>query len=218
MSSSLTRAALAELVGTTALTLSVVGSGIMGTRVSDDTGVVLLINAVATVLALGILIYMFGPVSGAHFNPAVTLAARIAGSVSSKTLVWYVGAQLFGAFIGVTLAQQLFDIMPLAVSGNDRATSGTFISEFVMTVGLVALIQESLARGQRNLVAILVPAYIGAGYLLSSSTGFVNPAVTFARTLTDSFTGISPESALLFISAQLIAASMIAFILKRRIR
>lgn len=198
----------AELLGTAVLVAAVVGSGIMADRLTDDFGVALLVNLVATVFALGVLIATLLPVSGAHFNPAVTLSLMLRGETSPMQGLLYVAAQLSGGVLGTLLAHAMFDRPLLDLSENVRITPGTFLGEVVATVGLIALILTALYQRRTSWLPVLVPAWIGAGYLFTSSTSFANPAVTLARVLTDSFSGVDPVSAAWFVLAQLIGATL----------
>ena len=207
----LARRAGAELLGTGLLVAVVVGSGIAAQRLSADTGLQLLENSIATALGLGVLILLFGPVSGAHFNPVVSIADALLGrrgrvGLPFPVLVAYVAVQLLGAIGGAVLANLMFAV-PTAISPTHRATPATFLSEVVATAGLVLLI-TGLARAARPLpqVAVAVGAYIGAAYWFTSSTSFANPAVTDGRIFTATFAGIAPDSALPFLAAQLVGA------------
>ncbi|MGB4780077.1 aquaporin [Microbacterium sp.] len=207
------RRALAELLGTGLLVTVVVGSGIAAQRLSSDAGLQLLENAIATALGLGVLILLLGPVSGAHFNPAVSLADAILGrrsgtGLSLAALVLYACAQVVGAIGGAILANAMF-AAPTAISSTDRATPATVLAEVVATAGLVLLI-IGLARARRPVpvVAAGVGAYIGSAYWFTSSTSFANPAVTVGRIFTDTFAGIAPASALPFLGAQLAGTAL----------
>ena len=209
----LARRAGAELLGTGLLVAVVVGSGIAAQRLSADTGLQLLENSIATALGLGVLILLFGPVSGAHFNPVVSIADALLGRRGRTGLPFpvlgaYVGAQLLGAIGGAVLANLMFAV-PTVLSTTERATPATFLSEIVATTGLVLLI-AGLARAGRPVsqVAAAVAAYIGAAYWFTSSTSFANPAVTVGRIFTDTFAGIAPASALPFLAAQLVGAGV----------
>lgn len=207
------RRAVAEFVGTGLLVTIVVGSGIAAQRLSPhDAGLQLLENSLTTALGLGVLILMFGPVSGAHFNPAVTIAdwwlGRRAGTgLAVRDVAPYVLAQILGGVSGTLLAGAMFDTAP-AFSPNDRATGGHLIGEVVATAGLVLLIFALARTGKGPATAAAVGAYIGAAYWFTSSTSFANPAVTIARMLTDTFAGIAPASVVPFILAQLVGAAL----------
>ncbi len=207
------RRLLAELLGTGLLVMIVVGSGIAAQRLSTDTGLQLLENGIATALGLGVLILLLAPVSGAHFNPVVSLANALLGRRSGtglplRDLGVYLPAQIMGGFGGAILANAMF-ATPFAISSTDRATPATFLAEIVATAGLVLLI-TGLTRGSRSVpvIAAAVGSYIGAAYWFTSSTAFANPAVTIGRIFTDTFTGISPASALPFLAAQLVGAAI----------
>lgn len=194
------RPLVAEALGTCLLVATVVGSGIMATSLTSDVGLQLLINAVATVLVLGVLIAMLGEVSGAHFNPAVTVVAGLAPG----TAAGYVAAQVVGGCSGTLLAHAMFSKALVQVSGHVRDGAGLWLGEVVATAGLVLVIH--LLRGRPSTV-VAVPAWIGAAYFFTSSTSFANPAVTLARSLTDSFSGIAPSSVPVFVLAQLVGAT-----------
>ncbi|WP_194420358.1 MIP/aquaporin family protein [Microbacterium abyssi] len=205
------RRALAEFLGTGMLVTVVVGSGIAAQRLSSDTGLQLLENALATAMGLGVLIVLLSPVSGAHFNPAVSLAMTILNRHSpdgllKRELVTYSAAQIVGGIGGAVLANAMFDVAP-ALSTIDRATPATFLAEVVATAGLVLVI-TGLSRAGRSVpvVATAVGCYIGAAYWFTSSTSFANPAVTIGRVFTDTFAGIAPASVLPFVIAQLLGA------------
>ena len=202
----------AELLGTGLLVTVGVGSGIAAQRLSSDTGLQLLENSIATAFGLGVLILLLGPVSGAHFNPAVSLADALLGrrtraGLSLPLLALYISAQILGGIGGAVLANAMFAV-PTAISTTDRATPATVLAEVVATAGLVLLI-IGLARAGRSVpvVAAAVGAYIGAAYWFTSSTSFANPAVTIGRVFTDTFAGIAPGSVLPFLGAQLVGAA-----------
>jgi arsenate reductase len=197
---------LAELIGTGVLVAAVVGSGIMATTLSADLGIDLLINALATVAALGVLIWTLGPVSGAHFNPAVTLIAALRREIAAGEAVGYVAAQIAGGLLGVALANLMFDLPAWHLASNDRVEFGTLLGEVVATAGLLSLIGAITRSGHAQLGPVLVPAWIGAAYFFTASTSFANPAVTIGRAFTDTFSGIAPASVLPFIAAQLVGA------------
>jgi glycerol uptake facilitator-like aquaporin len=199
--------ALAEGLGTAFLVAVVVGSGIMAERLSpDDVGLQLLENSVATALGLAALILAFGTVSGAHLNPAVTMAERLTGKMTTPEAGAYVGAQLVGGCVGVVVANLMFDLPAITLSTNQRATGATVFSEVVATFGLVLVIFGVVRSGRLTAVPVAVAGYIGAAYWFTSSTSFANPAVTLSRTLTDTFAGIAPSSAPAFIGAELVGA------------
>ncbi|APZ33765.1 aquaporin [Microbacterium aurum] len=208
---SLWRRSLAEFLGTGLLVTVVVGSGIAAERLSTDPGLQLLENSIATALGLGVLILLLAPVSGAHFNPVVSLADTLLGSrtgtgLPARELSVYLPAQLAGGIGGAILAHAMF-ATPTAISTTDRATPATFLAEIVATAGLVLLI-IGLSRTGRPapVIATAVGAYIGAAYWFISSTSFANPAVTIGRIFTDTFAGIAPSSVLPFLGAQILGA------------
>ncbi|WP_411070552.1 aquaporin [Streptomyces sp. cmx-4-25] len=201
--------AAAELVGTAALVAIVVGSGIQATELTDDVALQLLANSTATVFGLGVLIALLGPVSGAHFNPAVTLAewwnARRGGAgVNVRELAVYVPSQIAGAIVGAILADAMFGEPLVKWSQHDRSAGNLLLGEVVATAGLILLI-FGLARTDRlRFAPVAVASYIGAAYWFTSSTSFANPAVTIGRAFTDTFAGIAPGSVPGFIGMQLI--------------
>lgn len=196
--------ATAELIGTALLVAIVIGSGIMAESLTSDVGVSLLLNQLATVAGLGVLIVVLLPISGAHINPVVTLAGLLRREISLGDAAGYVVAQLVGGIAGVALAHIMFGRAVLELAGNDRLTTGTFVGEVVATSGLIAIIILLVHRGRESLIPLVVPAWIGAGYVFTSSTSFASPAVTVGRMFTDSFTGIAPVSGLGFIGAQVV--------------
>lgn len=197
---------VAEFLGTAALVAAVVGSGIMGESLTSDTGVVLIINQVATVLALAVLVALLLPLSGAHINPAVTLVMALTHRMSPGAAVGYVAVQLAGGVLGTVIAHAMFDRPLLELSTNDRLGPGTFIGEVVATAGLLAVIVTALYQEKTHWLPWLVPAWIGAAFFFTSSTSFANPAVTLGRVFTDSFTGIAPGSLFGFVTAQIVGA------------
>ena len=200
--------AVAEFSGTALLVTVVVGSGIMGTNLSHDAGVALLINAFSTIFALTLLILVLGPISGAHLNPAVSLVQLVTRKQPiSETLV-YIPAQVAGAISGAILANIMFDLQAIQVSVNERVSTGTLVGEVIATAGLVALIGVLSNRDQGKFIPVAVAAWIGSAYFFTSSTSFANPAVTIGRAFTDTFAGISPDSVLPFIAAQLVGAAL----------
>ncbi|WP_417512474.1 aquaporin [Microbacterium sp.] len=209
----LLRRTAAEFIGTGLLVTIVVGSGIAAQRLSpDDVGLQLLENSLTTALGLTVLILMLGPVSGAHFNPVVSIAdwllGRRAGTgLSLRDLAPYVLAQVVGGITGTLLAGVMFYTAP-AFSSNDRANTGHMVGEAVATAGLVLLIFALARTGKGSATAAAVGAYIGAAYWFTSSTSFANPAVTIARMFTDTFAGIAPAAVAPFIAAQLVGAAI----------
>ncbi len=202
----LTRRLVAEAVGTAGLLATVVGSGIMGeTLAGGNVAIALLANAIATGAILVVLILVFGPVSGAHFNPAVTLAFVLRREISVADAGLYVCMQVVGGILGVFAAHAMFDIAILQASATARTGMPQWFAETVATFGLVATILGTI-RFRPDAVAYAVGLYITAGYWFTASTSFANPAVTVARALTDTFSGIQPAHAPGFIVAQLVGA------------
>ncbi|HRY08993.1 MAG: aquaporin family protein [Actinobacteria bacterium] len=208
MTPGLPRRAAAEVLGTGVLVAAVVGSGIMATDLTDDLALALLVNALSTVAALGVLIWALGPISGAHFNPAVTAVAWVRKEIRPSEGATYMVAQVAGALLGVALANVMFDLPAWQASTNDRVALGTLVGEVVATAGLLAVIGALTRTGRGHLGPILVPAWIGAAYFFTASTSFANPAVTIGRAFTDTFTGIAPASVAPFIAAQLVGAAV----------
>ncbi|MFF3822083.1 aquaporin [Streptomyces bluensis] len=211
MSASLGRRVAAEAVGTGLLVTVVVGSGIQATELSRDVGVQLLANSLATVFGLGVLITLLGPVSGAHFNPAVTLAAwftgrRTGAGPSLRGVAAYVPAQVAGAIGGAVLADAMFAEPLVGFSTHDRFAGHLWLGEVVATGGLILLVFGLERVGRASLAPAAVASYIGAAYWFTSSTSFANPAVTIGRAFTDTFAGIAPASVAPFIGAQLLGA------------
>lgn len=196
-----------ELLGTALLLAVVIGSGLMAERLSGgNVAVALLANTLATVGGLYVLIEVFGPVSGAHFNPAVSLAMALRGELPWARLAGYVPAQLLGAALGAVLAHAMFDLPLLQVSARLRTGTGTgqWIAEAVATAGLLLVI----LRAPQARVAAMVAAYIGAAYWFTASTSFANPAAVFGRMFSDSFAGIAPASAPAFMLAEVLGAGL----------
>lgn len=208
MTIALWRRLLAEFTGTALLVTAVVGSGIMATVLSpDDVGLQLLQNSIATAFALGVLILMFGPVSGAHFNPVVSAADWLLGRRSGtglplRDLAGYVGAQVLGAVAGSVLANLMFGLAAVSFSGKDRSGGNLWLGEIVATTGLILLIFALARSGRAPVAPAAVGAYIGAAYWFTSSTSFANPAVTVGRAFSDTFAGIAPTSVPGFVLAQ----------------
>lgn len=217
---SLAQRAAAEFIGSAFLLLGVLGSGIMATNLTDDVGLQLFQNAFATAGILAALIAAFSWVSGAHFNPAVSLLSRLLGEISTKTLGAYVGAQIAGAGLGAIAANVLFELPAIDFSERDRTGGNLVLSELIATVGLLVLIWGVVRSGKTQAVPLTVASYIGGAYYFTSSTAFANPAVTLARTLSDTFAGISPASVPGFLGAQfagvLIALGIIRFVFDYR--
>jgi arsenate reductase len=211
----LARRTSAEAIGTAFLVAIVVGSGIAAQRLSpDDVGLQLLENSVATGAGLVALILALGSLSGAHFNPVVTLADRLLGGMSNATALCYVGAQVAGACAGAIVANVMFDLPAIEVSTHARSSGPLWVSELVATFGLLIVILGVVRSGRREAAAYAVGAYIAAAYWFTSSTSFANPAVTIGRTLTNTFAGIKPSSAPMFIVMQ-VAGAIVAIALAR---
>ncbi len=199
---------LAEFLGTALLVALVIGSGIMAAALTDDLALELLINALATVAGLGVLICVLGPISGAHFNPAVTLVAASRHEIRSAEASGYLCVQVVGAIAGATLANVMFSLPAWSESTQTRSGSGIWLGEVVATAGLVLVIGAITRTGHARLGPVLVPAWIGAAYFFTASTSFANPAVTLGRAFSDTFAGIAPASVPLFIVFQLIGAAL----------
>jgi glycerol uptake facilitator-like aquaporin len=215
MTAPLPRRLLAEFLGSAFLTAAVIGSGIAAASLSPgDTGLQLLENALATAAALFTIILMFGPVSGGHFNPVVTVVDAAFGGLSRRHALAYVPVQVAGCIAGAITANVMFDLSVVSISETHRATGPHLFSEVVATLGLVLLI-FSLARTRRgNLAPAAVGAYIGAAYFFTSSTSFANPAIDIGRMFSDTFAGIAPASVPSFIAAQIVGGA-VAFVVIR---
>lgn len=204
MNQTLARRVVAEALGTCFLLAAVVGSGIMAERLAGaDIALALLANTIATGAALLALILTFGPISGAHFNPIVSLASVLEKALNWKALAFYSSAQIAGAIAGVMLANTMFGLPVISFSRHTRGGMEQLLSEFVASFGLVMVIAGS-ARQRFNAVAFAVAAYISAAYWFTPSTSFANPAVTIARSLSDTFTGIASSNVLGFVVAQIL--------------
>jgi glycerol uptake facilitator-like aquaporin len=204
----LARRLVAEALGTGLLVTAVVGSGIMASRLSADAGLQLLENAAATAAALIGLILVFGAVSGAHFNPAVTVVERLFGTTSTGDAVLYIAAQFAGAAAGCVLANVMFEFPAIDWSTTERSSGALWLSEVVATVGLLLVIHGCIRSGRAGAVPYAVGIWIGGAYWFTSSTSFANPAVTIGRTMSDTFAGIAPASAPMFIVMQLVGAGV----------
>ena len=201
----LPRKLLAELLGTMLLLAVVIGSGIMAQRLSGgNDAIALLANTLATVGGLFVLIEVFGPVSGAHFNPAVSAVMAVRGELPAKALVPYILAQLIGAMLGAWLAHAMFEMTILQFSTKLRGGTGQWIAEMVATAGLLLVI----LRAPAGKVSAMVAAYIGAAYWFTASTSFANPAAAFGRMFSDSFAGIAPSSVPGFVAAEFAGAAI----------
>jgi arsenate reductase len=203
----LARRASAELVGTAFLVAAVVGSGIAAQRLSPgNVGLQLLESSIATGAALVALILALGPISGAHFNPVVTMADRILGGMSTTVAGVYVAAQVAGGCLGAIAANLMFDLPAVNVSTHVRSSGSLWFSEGVATFGLLLVILGLVRAGRASIAAFAVGGYIAAAYWFTSSTSFANPAVTIARTLSNTFAGIAPESVPAFVVVQIVGA------------
>jgi glycerol uptake facilitator-like aquaporin len=204
----LARQALAEFLGSAGLVTVVIGSGIAAERLSpDDVGLQLLENALATGAGLVALILAFGPVSGGHFNPVVTLADRFFGGVTTQQAAVYVPAQLAGGAVGAVVANLMFELPAVSISAKERSGGGLWLSEALATFGLVVLVFALVRAGRTALAPFAVGAYITAAYWWSSSTSFANPMIDLARTLSDTFAGIAPASVPMFLLMQLVGGA-----------
>ena len=208
------RRLLAEFLGTGLLVAVVIGSGIAAQRLSPgDTGLQLLQNSLTTVFGLGVLILLFGPVSGAHFNPVVSavdwlLGRRVGTGLTGADTLAYTAAQILGGIAGAALANIMFELPPLHLSEHARTGVPLWIGEIVATAGLIAVIVALARTGRAALSAGAVAAWIGAAYWFTSSTSFANPAVTISRMFSDTFAGISPASTPMFVLAQILGAAL----------
>lgn len=212
---SLARRAVGELLGTAFLLIAVVGSGIMAQRLSPgQTGLQLLENSIATGVALAVLIVIFAPVSGAHFNPAVTLAERMLNRFPWRDCLVYWIVQILGGILGVIIANLMFSRAPIEISTKARWGPGLWLGEVVATFGLLLVI-FALGRSRRTaVIPWAVGAYIAGAYWFTSSTSFANPAVAIARMFSDTFAGIAPASVLPFVGAQLLGTGVAFFALR----
>lgn len=209
----MTRRLLGEAIGTMFLLTTVVGSGIMGeTLAGGNVAIALLGNTIATGAILAVLILIFGSVSGAHFNPAVTLAFLLRGEISPLHSLYYVLTQITFGILGVWLAHLMFDDTILQLSQNARTGTGQWSAEIVATFGLVMTILGCL-KARPDAVPYAVGLYITAGYWFTASTSFANPAVTIARAFTDTFSGILPAHAPAFVVAQIIGAILATYVM-----
>lgn len=207
MTAPLVRRAAAEFTGTALLLAAIIGSGIAAQRLSpNDVGLELLENAFATAAALVAIIAALGPVSGAHLNPAVSLADRLLGGISWRDLGGYVPAQIGGGCAGVVIANLMFSLPAVEVSTKVRSGSGLLLAEVVATFGLVLVIFGVVRSGRSAIAPFIVGAYIAGAYWFTASTSFANPAVALARELSNTFAGIAPSSVPGFIAAQFAGA------------
>jgi glycerol uptake facilitator-like aquaporin len=197
---------VAEFSGTALLVCVVVGSGIMGTNLSNDAGIALLINTISTIFALVLLIFVLAPVSGAHFNPVVSLVELFNKNLKPFEAISYLFSQVTGAIFGSMLANLMFDLEVLQISTKLRNSPGMLVGEIIATAGLITVIGVLAKRNQGTLIPVAVAAWIGSAYFFTSSTSFANPAVTVGRIFSDTFAGIAPDSVLPFLGAQLTGA------------
>jgi glycerol uptake facilitator-like aquaporin len=197
---------VSEFLGTCLLVCFVVGSGIMATNLSQDIGVQLLINAVSTVFGLMVLIQLLMPISGAHFNPVVTLINLIQKNVSISTFIKFSIVQTAGAITGAILANAMFNLALFETSTKIRSGSNLYLGEVIATAGLILVINLLVFQEKTALIPVMVASWIGSAYFFTSSTSFANPAVTVGRIFSESFAGIAPSSVLQFIAAQIIGA------------
>jgi glycerol uptake facilitator-like aquaporin len=207
----LARRMTAEAVGTCLLVAAVVGSGIMADNLTNDVALALLCNTIATAAALVVLISVFGPLSGAHFNPAVSLVVLLMREMPLKAFLLYCLAQVLGGIAGTLLAHAMFDLPLAQVSAHVRTGNGQWLGEFVAAFGLLVTIL-TVRKSNPDGLPMLIGLYIAAAYWFTASTSFANPAVTIARTLSDTFAGIRPVDAPAFILAQ-IAGALVAMML-----
>ncbi len=197
---------LGEYLGTTLLVAIVVGSGIMATNLSQDVGIQLLINTISTVFGLAVLIQILGPISGANFNPVVTMVDLIQKRTNVLTFIQYAIAQTAGAITGAILANGMFSHPLIEISTKARSGGNQYLGEIVATAGLILIINLMIHQEKTALIPVIVASWIGSAYFFTSSTSFANPAVTVGRIFSDSFAGIAPECVLKFIAAQILGA------------
>ena len=203
----------AEFIGTAGLLATVIGSGIMGeTLAGGNVAIALLGNTIATGAILVVLIWVFGPISGAHFNPAVTIAFLVTGEISARDAAIFIVVQVLGALVGMLVAHGMFDLALIQESTKVRTGIGQWFAEGVATFGLVATIFGCI-RARPDAVAMAVGLYITAGYWFTASTSFANPAVTIARSFTDTFSGIQPADAPAFIGMQIVGAILAVLVI-----
>ena len=208
---------LAELIGSCFLVMIIVGSGLMAENLTNDTAVMLIANTLATGAGLFVLITVFANISGAHFNPFVSLAMFLRKKITGKLLIIYIPAQILGCLLGVMLANVFFEHNILELSTKNRDGFHIFLSEIIATFGLIFIIFATLKDGKIT-IAASVATYIMAGYWFTSSTSFANPAVAIARTFTDSFTGINYMNTPTYILAEFLGALIAVFLIKKLIK
>ena len=194
----------AEFLGTALLLTAVIGSGIMATNLTDDVGLQLTINAISIVSMLAIIITLLSPISGAHFNPVVTLGELFKNRIDAKSAIAYIVAQFVGGFSGTVFANVIFEKPAIFQSQNERTGTNLFISEIFATAGLIMIIHLLTDQKRTNLAPFIIPAWIATAFYATSSFVFANPAVTFARIWSDTFTGLTLNSAWIYMIAQLI--------------
>jgi hypothetical protein len=197
---------LAEFLGSAILLMAIVGSGAMAQRLSTDVGIQLLINASSIVVALGIVIYLFGPISGAHFNPLVTMTQRARKELGTTTAIGYIAGQFLGGIVGTVIANLMFGRPAIILSTHVRTGVPVWLGEVIATAGLFFVIFLMVLRGGGKMIPVLVPAWIASAIFFTGSTAFANPMVTLSRSLTDTFTGIQASSVPMFIVAQIVGA------------
>jgi glycerol uptake facilitator-like aquaporin len=209
MAPTLWRRCFAEFLGTALLVAVVIGSGIAASRLSPgDVGLQLFENAAATAAGLVAIILAVGPVSGAHLNPAITLVNRFAGALTTAQASAYVVAQVVGGCVGAVVANLMFSLPAIEISTKARSSAGLWLAEIVATFGLVLVVFGVTRSGRGGAAPFAVGAYIGSAYFFTASTSFANPAVTIARTLSNTFAGIRPSSVALFVVAELVGAAL----------
>lgn len=206
--SRLARQVLAEFIGTAFLLAGIVGSGIMAERLTSDPGLQLLQNAIATGAVLTAMILAIGPISGAHLNPAVTIADRVFGGVTTREATAYILGQVAGGVAGVVAANLMFDLSAVTWSTTGRTGSHLWLAEVIATIGLLLVIFGLVRSRRSSAVAFAVGAYIAGAFYFTSSTSFANPAVTLARSLSDTFAGIDPSSVPGFLVAELVGTAV----------
>ena len=212
--SALKNRSIAEFAGTGMLVLVSAGSGIMGTALSADVGIALFIDMIATVFALGLLILLLGPISGAHLNPIVTAVFAWRKAISLREAISYGVFQILGAITGAILANVMFDQNAFQTSTHTRSSVGLWIGEIIASAGLVIVIFTLIDRKSAHLISIAAPVWIGSAYFFTSSTSFANPAVTIGRVFTNTFTGIAPSSVAGYVIAQFIGAAIGALLVR----
>jgi glycerol uptake facilitator-like aquaporin len=198
----------AEFLGTALLLLTIIGSGIMATNITTDGGVRLMINVLCIISILAVLITIFGPISGSHFNPVVTVVELWRRQLSPMVAGYYIAAQMTGAIVGTITANFMFNKPLVFASHHDRSGMSKYLGEIVATAGLIMVIALLRKNQTLRFAPVVVSAWIGAACFFTSSTSFVNPAVTVARSLSDTYAGIAPHSILPFIAAQLVGAAI----------